>query len=80
MPYFRLHHRHRAEECPVAFAAWQGFASPLRHTVTVASCASGGHEIWWDVEAPSAADAIRHLPRYVAERTEAIRIGEIEIP
>ena len=62
------------------FAAWQGFASPLRHRVTVASCASGGHEIWWDVEAGSAEEALRDLPRYVAERTNAIRVGEIEIP
>ena len=80
MTCFRLHHRHRAEECPVAFAAWQGFASPLRHRVTVASCASGGHEIWWDVEAESAEEALRDLPRFVADRTEAIRVSGIEIP
>ena len=62
------------------FAAWQGFASPLRHRAAVASCVSGGHQIWWDVEAESAEEALRDLPRFVAERTTAIRVGEIEIP
>jgi hypothetical protein len=80
MPRFRLHHHHQARECRVVFAAWKGFASPLRHGATVASCATGGHEIWWDVEAPNADVALGHLPRYVAERTKAIPIGEIEIP
>ena len=80
MPRFRLHHQHRANECPVVFAAWQGFASPLRHRVTVASCASGGHEIWWDVDAGSADDALAQLPGFVAQRTDAIQVGEIEIP
>ena len=80
MPQFRLHHHHRADECPVAYAAWQGFASPLRHHVTLASCAVGGHEIWWDVEAETAANALAHLPRYVADRSKAIQVSEIEIP
>lgn len=80
MPCFRLHHRHEAHECRVVFAAWNGFASPLRHRATVASCATGGHEIWWDVEAMNAADALRRLPHYVAERTQAIEVGEVQIP
>ena len=80
MPLFRLHHHHRADECPVAFAAWQGFASPLRHRATLASCISGGHEIWWDVEAGNADEALAHLPHYVAERSKAIQVREIEIP
>jgi hypothetical protein len=80
MQCFRLHHRHEAHECRVVFAAWNGFASPLRHRATVASCATGGHEIWWDLEARDAADALGHLPHFVAERTKAIPIGEIEIP
>jgi hypothetical protein len=62
------------------FAAWNGFASPLRHRATVASCATGGHEIWWDVSAGSADDALAQLPHFVARRTKAIPIGEIEIP
>lgn len=62
------------------FAAWQGFPSPLRHRVTVASCASGGHEIWWDVDAGSADEALAQLPGFVAQRTDAIQVGEVEIP
>jgi len=80
MALFRLHHQHRADECPVVFAAWLGFASPLRRHATLASCVSGGHEIWWDVEADSARTALAHLPRYVAARTEAIAVVKVEIP
>jgi hypothetical protein len=80
VPHYRLHHRHDAHECRVVFAAWNGTASPLRHRATVASCASGGHEIWWDVDAGSEAQALGYLPRYVAERTQAIRVGEVQIP
>ena len=80
MPLFRLHHHHGADECPVAFAAWRGFASPLRRRPTLASCSLGGHEIWWDVEADSADQALQHLPRFVAERTKATAVSEIEIP
>jgi hypothetical protein len=80
MPRFVLHHRHEARECRVVFAAWKGFASPLRHRPTVASCGWGGHEIWWDVEAPGRREALDHLPPYVAERTVALRVGEVEIP
>jgi hypothetical protein len=80
MARFRLQHRHRAHECPVVFAAWQGFASPLRHRVTVASCRSGGHEIWWDVEAASVDEALAQLPGFVAQRTTASSIGDVQIP
>ena len=62
------------------FASFKGFASPLRHRATVASCAWGGHEIWWDLEAPGDADALGLLPRYVAERTTAIPVGDVRIP
>jgi hypothetical protein len=80
MARFRLHHHHQPGECAIVFAAWQGFASPLRHGPTVASCAFGGHEVWWDLDAEGPAEALGLLPRYVADRTRAIRIGEIEIP
>jgi hypothetical protein len=80
MPRFRLHHHHRAHECPIVFAAWQGFASPLRHRATLASCSSGGHEIWWDVDSGTAEDALAQLPGYVAQRTNAIPVAEVEIP
>jgi hypothetical protein len=80
MPRFLLYHRHEARECPAAFAAWKGFASPLRHRATIGSCLAGGHEIWWELEAASAAGALGHLPPYVAERTEAIRISDVHVP
>jgi hypothetical protein len=80
MSRFILHHRHSSGECAVVFASWKGFASPLRHRAAVASCAWGGPEIWWDLEAASVREALGLLPRFVAERTNAIQIGEIEIP
>ena len=39
MPRFLLHHRHEPHECGVAFAAFRGHASPLRHQAALASCA-----------------------------------------
>ena len=66
---FLLHHRHTTGECRVVFASFKGFASPLRHRAAVGSCAWGGHELWWDLEADSDADALGLLPRHVAERT-----------
>lgn len=80
MARFLLHHRHEARECAAAFAAWKAFASPLRGRATIGSCLSGGHEIWWELEAPSQDEALAHLPRYVAERTEAIRVSAVEVP
>lgn len=77
---FLLHHRHRAEECPAAFAAWRGFPSPLRSRATIGSCLSGGHEIWWELEAEDEQDALAYLPAYVAERTEAIRVSSVRVP
>jgi hypothetical protein len=80
MPLYVLDHRHEPGECAAAFASWRGFDSPLRHQVTVASCRSGGHAIWWQVEAGDEAEALTQLPRYVAERTSAVQVNEVEIP
>jgi hypothetical protein len=80
MPFFLLHHRHEAAECAAAFAAWQGFESPLRHSAPASSCLAGGHGIWWRVEAGSVQDALGLLPRFVAERTTPIQIREVQIP
>jgi hypothetical protein len=80
MPQFVLHHRHETQECAASFAAWRGFKSPLRGRSTVGSCALGGHEIWWRVEAENEAAALGNLPRYVAERTSAHQVAEVEIP
>jgi len=80
MPGYLLEHHHEPRECGVVFASFKGHQSPLRHKVTVASCRSGGHAIWWKVEAASEQDALALLPRYVAERTTVTRISDVEIP
>ena len=79
MPWYLLHHQHEPQECGVAFAAFRGFDSPLRHKATLASCRSGGHSIWWTVEAGSEEAALALLPFYVAERTTATAVSEVEI-
>ena len=80
MSRYLLEHRHQPQECGVVFAAFKGHESPLRHQATLASCRSGGHAIWWTVEADSEADALRLLPYYVAKRTTVARVSEVEIP
>ena len=80
MSCYLLHHRHEPHECGVVVAAFRGHGSPLRHRATLASCRSGGHAIWWTVQADSESDALALLPFYVAERTTATRVSEVEIP
>ena len=80
MPQFLIHHRHEPPECGVVFASFRGFDSPLRHQRTLASCRYGGHAIWWSVDAASATEALRLLPFYVAQRADATRVDEVEIP
>jgi hypothetical protein len=80
MSRFLLHHRHEPHECGVVFASFKGHESPLRHQATLASCRSGGHAIWWTVEASSEEDALQLLPLYVAERTIATPVSEVGIP
>jgi hypothetical protein len=75
-----LTHSHEPTECRVAFASWHGYDSPLRRQAALASCAEGGHALWWTVEAESAGDALAQLPPYVAERTQASRVSEVPIP
>ena len=80
MTRYLLHHSHEPNECGVVFASFRGHGSPLRHQATLGSCRSGGHAIWWTVEAESEADALALLPFYVAKRTTATRVSEVEIP
>ena len=80
MHRYLLHHRHDPDECGVVFASFKGHRSPLRHRSTLASCRSGGHAIWWTVEAASEDDALALLPSYVADRTTATSVSEVEIP
>jgi len=80
MPHYLLHHRHEPDQCGVVFASFKGHDSPLRHQATLASCRSGGHAIWWTVEAATEEDALGRLPSYIAERTTVARVSEVEIP
>ena len=80
MPRFLIHHRHAASACGVAFSAFRGHESPLRHMPALASCASGDHAIWWTVEAASEADALALLPFFVAERSTAVAVTEVQMP
>ena len=80
MPRYLIHHGHAPHECGIAFAAFKGHASVLRHRTTLASCVSGGHAIWWVVDAATDAEALALLPFFVAERSTAVRVGEVEIP
>ena len=80
MSRYLLHHRHLPRECGVVFKSFKGHESPLRHKATLASCRSGGHAIWWTVEAPSPEEALWLLPPYVAKRTTVARVNEVEIP
>jgi hypothetical protein len=80
MSRYLLHHHHEPPECGVVFASFKGHESPLRHRPALASCLSGGHAIWWTVEAASEGDALALLPYYVAERTTATRISDVQIP
>jgi hypothetical protein len=80
MAQYLLYHRHQPEECGVVFASFKGHDSPLRHQSTLASCRSGGHAIWWTVEAATEEDALGLLPSYAAARTTATQVSEVGIP
>lgn len=64
----------------MVFASFKAFASPLRGSSVRASCDFGTHHIWWEVEAPTEEAALAQLPRYVAERTAALRVRELRTP
>lgn len=80
MPVYQLTHSHKPGECTAAFAAWHGFASPLRGRATISSCLAGGHRLWWQVEAGGAEEALAMLPPFVAERSEVSEVREVAIP
>ena len=80
MPVFLLAHRHEPQECAAAFAAWRGFESPLRQSRAPSTCLAGGHGVWWRVEAPDGEAALALLPGFVAARTTATEVRDVEIP
>jgi hypothetical protein len=75
-----LCHVHEADECRAAYAAWNGFESPLRRAPTLASCANGDHRMYWTVEADGAAQALAQLPPFLATRTEVDEVRMETIP
>ena len=80
MTRYLIHHRHAEHECGVAFASFRGHESPLRHRAALASCDSGGHAIWWSVDAATEADALALLPFFIAERAAVTAVSEVAIP
>ena len=80
MARYLLQHRHGPTECGIVFTSFKGHESRLRHRATLASCRSGGHTIWWTVDAGDEAEALRLLPPYVAERTTVAQVDEVQIP
>jgi hypothetical protein len=80
VPTYVLSHQHRAEECRIAFAAWRGFSSALRGRPVLGSCPTGGHRLWWIVEAADSTAALAQLPPYVASRTVVEPVQEVPIP
>ncbi|MET0939158.1 MAG: hypothetical protein ABWY51_08050 [Gaiellaceae bacterium] len=80
MSRYLLRHHHAPTECGIVFTSFKGHQSPLRHQPTLTSCRSGGHEVWWTVDAASELEALRLLPRYIAERTTVTRVSQVEIP
>jgi hypothetical protein len=80
VPRYLLHHRHEAHECGVVYIAFKGHHSPLRRQATVSSCRSGRHEIWWTVDATSERAALALLPSYIAQRTTAAEVSDVQIP
>jgi hypothetical protein len=80
MPTFVLWHEHTADECRHAFAAWQGFDSPLRHRDGLGACLFGDHVLFWAIEAATATDARSLLPDYVAARTHVREVRRVRIP
>jgi len=80
MNHYLLYHRHAPNDCAASFAAWNAFASEMRGTEAMSTCAYGAHEIWWWAEATDVRAAMAALPNYVAERTLAIRVAPVTVP
>jgi hypothetical protein len=80
MRTYLLCHTHAAAECPVAYAAWSGFDSPLRQQPALASCEMGGHGLWWTVRAEDEPGALAQLPGFVARRTAVVEVKEVLVP
>ena len=79
MTRYLIHHRHEARECGVAYASFRGHESSLRHNAALSSCDSGGHAIWWTVDAATeggCARAAAVLHRRARHRRSGHRSGD----
>ena len=54
--------------------------SPLRRGSAHSTCLSGGHALWWVVEAVDRNAALGLLPAFVARRAKATEVRRIRIP
>ena len=70
----------RTEESRIATPAWKAYPNPLRHGRPLGSCATGGHRLWWAVDAADSGAAPGQLPPYVAQRTVAEEVREVPLP
>jgi hypothetical protein len=52
----------------------------VRHLPAIASCAFGGHAMWWTVDAPDAQAALGDLPFFIARRASATQVAEVVVP
>ena len=80
MATFLITHRHLPGECPVAFAAWHGFESPLRNEPAISGCLLNDHFLQWVVTADDAEEALSFLPPFVAERSEVSEVRKSPMP
>jgi hypothetical protein len=80
VPRFLVQHQHEPHQCGIAFAAFRGHDSALRHRAALGSCEYGGHAIWWEVEAASEQEALGQLPFFLAQRSSVTRVADVVIP
>ena len=80
MSTFLLHHRHTAGECATAFAAWNGFKSPLRRRLAHSTCLAGGLDDPPQGVAADGDSALGLLPNFVARRASATEVRRVCIP
>ena len=80
MPCFLLHHLHEADECGVVFATLPRHDRTHQRPPNIPTSRTGGHAIWWRVEADSKDDALALLPFFVSVRTTVTKVSEVTIP
>ncbi len=80
MAEFMMCHSHRAEECERVFPQLQNVAASLKGKTFFCSCPSGNHGGFFQVEAPSAEDALKLLPEGMRATTEVCPGETMTIP